>query len=322
MIFLFRYGFWLHLTYPRLRLWYVRRGTGFAFTPPTFAGVLGCVCARALRLFPANSGQSLGRVALGPAFGLYPANLGWGLRCVCACLGFKLGFTRLILAGPLGCVCLFAPSACTPQIQAGVCGACVWVQVLASSCKFLPEFLVGVSRFGFCFQPANSGMGVRVCVCVRALPVPRKFWPGSGARCLGCGVLALSRELGLGFGMWVCVFGFGIGLHPANPGWAVRVCVFVCALCVYSADPGWGLRCLCLGARFGFTSQILAGVRGGCVSFPILLSTSQFWHGCWAVCVCVRALPVSCHSWLRLVVCVTGFGFCFHPTNPGWGIGV
>ena len=31
-------------------------------------------------------------------------------------------------------------------------------------------------------------------------------------------------------------------------------------------------------------------------------------------------LPSPRQCWLRFVVCVFGFSFCFHPANPGWGV--
>ena len=128
---LFRYGFLASSHLSRLGFVVCASGNGLRFHPakPGWS-VRVCVCAHALHLYPAKPGRRLGRVALGAGFGLYPANFGWGLGC--------------------GCVCLFAPSACTPQIQAGVCGACVWVR-----------------GFGFILLIWAAVWDVGVCVWVR-----------------------------------------------------------------------------------------------------------------------------------------------------------
>ena len=145
-----------------------------------------------------------------------------------------------------------------------------------------------------------------MCVCVRALLVPRPSWQGCAA---------LVHVLGLGF-----------GLRPATPGWGVGVClcwvrtplvprhcwlrcavfgvcdlarvsaalrhswlgcwgvcVLVCALRLYPATPGWGVRlgCLCLGLAFGCAPPLLARVLD---------------------CVC---------AWCALRLC---------PATAGWGV--
>ena len=83
--------------------------------------------------------------------------------------------------------------------------------------------------------------------------------------------------------------------------------MFVCALRLYPATPGWIVRCgcVCLDSAVGCALPLLAGVSG------------------W-VCVCVRALPLPCHSWLGCVawVCLFGLGFRLRSETPGWGVGV
>ena len=135
--------------------------------------------------------------------------------------------------------------------------------------------------------------------------------------------------------------GYGFCCQPANPGWGVQMCFFVCVLCPYPSHSGWSLRCVCSGTGFGFAPPMLAWVSGVCVWVRASLSPRQSWLGCWAVHLCLRALPIprqswlgsaTCvlvrlltshrQSWLGSVVCVFGYWFCFQPANPGWGIGV
>ena len=220
---------------------------------------------------PANPGWGLGWVCLGTGFGLRPSIPGWGLWRGRLGLGFGLhssipglGFGACVVVCALrlypafsgsavrcGCVCLGSGFGCAPPLLAGVLGC--------------------------------------VCVCVRALFVPRHSW-------LGCAV-------------WVCVLGLGFWLRPATPGWAVGLCV-----------------CLC--ARSACTPPLLAGVCGVlvCAWAPFLAAPRHSWLECWGVCVCVcvRAPLLPRHSWLRCAVwlCVLGLGFRLRPATPGWGVGV
>ena len=157
-------------------------------------------------------------------FWLRPTVPGRGSLSVCFCLAFAC--SPPILAGVLGCVCLCAGSASTPPFLAGVCRACVRARLLT-----LPRPLVWVCvcGFGFMLHPAIPGSGVGLCVCVRAMPVPRHSW-------LGCSV-------------WVCVLGFGFRLPRAIPGWDVGVCVFGCALGLNTPLPA-GVRGVCVSVRF------------------------------------------------------------------------
>ena len=113
--------------------------------------------------------------------GLYPAALGWGMRCGCVCLGSVFACAPQLLAGVLGCVCVCVPAPLVPRHS--WLGCAVWVCVLG---------------LGFRLRPATPGWGVRVCVYVYTPLVPRHSR-------LGCAV-------------WVCVLGLGFRLCPATPG--------------------------------------------------------------------------------------------------------
>ena len=289
-----------------------------ACTPPFLAGVCGvCVCALArVSAAPRNSwlGCAVWVCVLGLGFRLRPATPGWGDG---------------------QCVCLCVRSACTPPLLAGVFGVavCAWAQVWAAPrhswlgcsgvcvCVRAPRLYPAIrgrgvrcvcvclgSGFG-CAPPLLAGVLGFVCVCVRALPVPRHSW-------LGCAA-------------WVCVLGSWFRLRPATPGWGVRVCMFVCALCLYPATPGWGVRCgrACLGSSFGCAPPTPGwGVRCGCVCLgsglgcapPLLVGVLL------CVCACVCAPLVPRHSWLGCLVwlCVLGLRFGLRPATSGWGVGV
>ena len=198
---------------------------------------------------------------------------------------------------------LFARSACTPPLLAGVYGAdvCAWVRVSA--------------------VPRHSRLGCwGVCACVRTPSVPRHSW--------------------LGYAVWVCVLRLGFRLRPASPGWGVGcvclcarsayapplqagvcgvgvcawarvsaaphhswlgcrgVCVFVRALRWCPATPGWGARFggPCLGSGFGCAPPLLAGVLGCvCARFactPPLLAGVR----CVGVCAWARVFAAPRHS--------------------------
>ena len=115
-------------------------GTGFGFTPPILARVLGCVRLCACCTCTGTPGCPV--------------------RCIWSGPGF--GFTPPILAGVLGCVCLCACSAWSPRFLAWVCGVCVWVRFLASPCQSW------LGCWGMCFcvcavPVPGSGLW---CVCV------------------------------------------------------------------------------------------------------------------------------------------------------------
>ena len=316
-------------------LWF---GSGFGCAPPLLAGVLGCVCdCVCAPLVPCHYwlGCALWLCVVGFRIQLRPATPGWGVGV---------------------CVCLCARSACTPPLLAGMCGVgvCASARVLAAPRhSWLGCWVVCVLVCVLRLYPSPPGWGVRrrcvclgsgfgcappllagvlacVCVCRRALLVPRHSW--------------------LQYAVGVCVFGLGFWLHPATPGWAVgvwlcwcgrsactppllagvravgvcvwarvsaaprhswlgcwAVCLLVWALRLHPATPGWDARrgCVCLGSGYGCTPPLLAGVLG-------------------CVCAGVGAPLAPRHSWLGCAVwvCVFWPGFRLRPATSGWGVGL
>ena len=119
-----------------------------------------------------------------------------------------IGFTPPILVRVLGCVCLCAGSASPPlppQVLAGICGVCAWVQVSASPGHSWLAFLRCVIGSGFCFPPANPGWlaGVRVSVCDVCL------YPTNA-----------------GLGLWCVCFGMGLAFTPSILAGVRGVCVW------------------------------------------------------------------------------------------------
>ena len=111
------------------RRWCVCSGSGFGCVPPLVAGVVGCACARSACPLPLLAGLcgvgvcALARVSVLPRHSwlgcwsvcalvcvlrVYPANPGWGVRRGCVCLGSGYGCAPPLLAGVLGCACLYA----------------------------------------------------------------------------------------------------------------------------------------------------------------------------------------------------------------------
>ena len=327
--------------YPATPGWGVRcgcvcLGSGFGCAPPLLAGVLGCscLCACCPRSPPLLAGLCgvgvyvLARVSVAARHSwlgcwgvyvlvwvlpLYPATPGWGVGCGCGCLGSGFGCAPPFLAGVFGCACLCACSPCTPPLLVGVCGVSVrvWVRVSAAPRhSWLGCLGVCVLVRALPLFPATPGWGVRCgCVCLGlgfgcALPLLAGVL---GCVCAGVRALLVPRHSWLGCAVWVCVFGLGLRLRPATPGFGVGVCVLVCVLPLYPATPGWGARrgCVCLGLGFGCAPPLLAGVLK-------------------CVCARVRALLVPRHSWLGCAVwvCVFGLGLRLGPATPGWGVGV
>ena len=334
----------------------VCRCARFACTPPLLAWVCGVAVSvwAQVSAAPRHSWLGCWGVPVGVRAPLVPRH-SW-LGCAAWVCVLRLG-CRLRPATPgwgVGvCVCWCCRSSCTPPFLAGMCG-------------------VGVCVFGLGLRlrPAFPGRGVGVCVFVCVLPL-YPATPGWGVRrgcvCLssglGCAPLLLAGVLGcvcagvraplvprhswLCCPVWVCVFGLGLRLRPATPGWAVGGCVLVCVLPLYPATPGWGLRrgCVCLGSGVRCAPPLLAGLLG-CVYAGVraLLVPRNCWLGCvvWVCvfglgfgcappllagvlgCVCagLRAPPVPRHSWLgcAMWVCVLGLGFWLRPATPGWGL--
>ena len=308
--------------YPATPGWAVRCGSvcvgsGFGCTPPTLAGVLGCVS-----VFGAHS-------ACTPP--LLAGVCGVG---VCA-------WARVSAAPPHSwpgswgvCVCVCACSVCTPPLLAGVCGVglCAWACFLAA--------------------PRPSWLGCwGVCVCVRALLVARHSWLGCAVSVcdLGPGFWLRPATPSWCFGVFVCLCARSACTPPLLAGlcgvgvcaWArvsaaprhwwmgLRgVCVSLCALRLYHATPGWGVQCGCVCFNLGFscappllagffrcvcifcarsacTPPLLAGVCAVvvCAWARISAAARQFWLGCWGVCVFVCALRS-------------------YPPTPGWKCGV
>ena len=205
------------------------------------------------------------------------------------------------------------------------------------------------SGFG-CALPLLARVLGCVCVCVRALIVPRQSW-------LGCA-------------LWVCVLGPGFRLRSPTPGWGVGVCVClcarsactrpllagvrsvgvcawtqvsaaprhfwlrcwgvrvsVCALCLYPATPGLRVRseCVCLGSRLGCTPPFLAGVLGCvcvCVNARPACTPPLLGGVCGVgVCAWARVSAAPCHSWLGCWgVCVFVCTLRLYPATPGWRV--
>ena len=206
---------------------------------------------------------------------------------------------------------LWASSACTPPLLAGVCGVgvCVWARVSAAPHhSWLGWWGVCVLVCVLPLYPASPGPSVRCgCVCVG--------WgfgcaPPLLAGVLGCACLCacspctppiLAGVCGVGVCVWVQVSAAPRHSWLGCPG----VCVLVCALRLYPTTPGWGVRrgCVCLGSGFGCAPPVLAREVG-------------------CVCACVRAPLVprnswpGCAVWVWVFVCVLPL----FPATPGWGV--
>ena len=187
---------------------------------------------------------------------LLPATPGWGVWCVCVCLGSGSGCAPPLLAGVLGCVCVHVPAPFVPRHS--WLGRAPWLCVL---------------WLGFRLRPATPGWGVRVrvCLCARSACTPPLL-----AGVCGVGVCAWARVSAAPRHNWLGCWG---------------VCVRVCPLRLYPATPGWGVwcGCVCLGSGFGCAPPLVAGVLG-CVCVPVHapLVPRHSWLGCvvW-VCICL-----------------------------------
>ena len=213
----------------------------------------------------------------------------------CLCLGPGCVWAR-VSAAPrhswLGCwgVCvLWACSACTPSLLAGVCGVgvCAWARVSAAprhSCPGCRGLCVLVCAL--CLHPATPGSAVRCgCMCLGSgfCCAPPLLAGVSGFVCAGVHAPLVPRLSWLGCAEWVCVFGLGFRLRP-------RLLAGV-------------LGCACLCACSPCTPPLLAGVCGVgvCVWARFFAAPHHSSLGCGDVCVLVCALRL-------------------YPATPGWGV--
>ena len=270
-------------------------------------------------------------------------------------LGFQL---RPATAG-LGvgvCVCLFARSACSPPLSAGLCGVTVCASAGVSAAprhSWLGCWGACVFLCALCLYPATPGSG-EPCGCV-CLGSGFGWVPPLLAGLLVCVCVyvpppLVSRHSWLRCAEWVCVLRLGLRLHPATPGPGVGVCMCLCArsACTPPILAGVYRVAVCAWAhvsaaprhsrlgRLGVCVFVCTfglypanpgwDVRCGCVCLgsgctcapPVLAGLL----GC--VCVCPRAPLVPRHSWLgsAVWVCVLRLEFRLGPATPGWGVGV
>ena len=110
-----------------------------ACTPPLLAGlcgVVGCVWAQ-VSAVPRHSWLgSWGVCVFVCPLPLQPATPGWVVRCGCVCLGSGLGCTPPLLAGVLGCVCVWVRAPLVPRHS--WLGCAVWVRVLGPLLRLRP----------------------------------------------------------------------------------------------------------------------------------------------------------------------------------------
>ena len=266
-----------------------------ACTRPLLAGVCGvgvCAWARAWAAPCLSWLEFWGLCVFVCGVCLYPAIPGWGVLCGCVCLGSCFGCPPPLLAGVLGCVCVFGRGPLVPcHSWLGCWGVCVGVHPLLLPDHSSLGFAVWVCVLGLevCLRPACPGRGVGVCVCLCARSACTL--PLLGGLC-SVGVCASAQVSAAPCLSWLGCCGF---------------CVFVCTLLLYPATPGWRVRCgcVCLRLNFGRALPLLAGVLG-------------------CLCVCGPAPLVPRHSWLGCAVwpCVLALGFWLRPATPGWGVAV
>ena len=264
-------------------------------TPPLLAGVCGLgVCAWAwVSAAPRHSWLGCWGVCVFVCpLRLFPNTPGWGVWCLCVCLGSGFGCAPPLAAGVLGCVCVPVPAPLVPRHPWLGCVVCVCVCVRARVSAAPRHSWLGccgvcVSVCPLRLYPATPGWSVRRgCVCL-----------GSGFGCapplvvgmLGCICLCVPaplvpRHSWLGCVVSVCVLALGFRLRPATRGWGVGVCV-----------------CLC--ARSAFIPPLLAGVCGvgvwvRCCLAPVPV---PWFVACCARCPGLRH-PVAVLAW-HLSVC-------------------
>ena len=222
-----------------------------ACTPPLLARVCGVAVCAWVRVSAVPRHSWLGCRGLSLlvcALRLHPATAGWGVRCGCGCFGSGFGRAPPLLAGVLGCVCVYGRAPLIPRHS--WLGCAVWMCV---------------PGLGLRLRPATPGWGVGVCVCLWARPACS---PPLLAGVCGSGVCASARVSAEPRHSWL-----------GCPG----VCVFVGAPRLYPATPGWGVRCgcVCLGSVCGCAPPLLAGVLGCvCVCGGAPFVPRHSWLGC------------------------------------------
>ena len=189
--------------------------------------MLGCVCVCVRAPFVSRHpwlGCAVWVSVLQLGSRLRPSTAGWGVGV---------------------CVCLFARSACTLPLLAGVCGVgmCAWALVFAApQHNWLGCWGVCVFVCALRLYPATLGWGVR-CECV-----------DSGS-CFGCAPPRLAGVLGC---VCVCVHGLGVARH-----------LFLCR----------GLLRAVRAARICCIWWPL--LLGTCPCALVVAATSPLWRACW-----------------------------------------
>ena len=169
-------------------VWVCVFGLGFRLRPATLlAGVCGvgvCVGAR-VSAAPRHSWLGCwGVCVLVYALRLYPATLGWCVRCGCVCWGSSFGCAPPLLAGVLVCVCAGLRAPLVPRHSWLGCAVWVWVFGLGFRLRpATPGWGVGVCACWCACSSCTPPLLARVCVvgvCARAcvLAAPRHSWPG------------------------------------------------------------------------------------------------------------------------------------------------
>ena len=303
--------------------------TGFSRVAWRLCFGLSCAWARASAA-PRHSWLGCWHVcALVCALRLYPATPGWGVRCVCVCLGSGFGCAPPLLTWVSGFVSACVRALLVPRHSWLGCAG--WVCAL---------------RLGFRPRPATPGWGVGLCVLVYVLRLypATPGWAvrhgcvclGSGFGCtppllawlLGCASLCTRSACTPPLMVGVC----SVGVCALNLAAAARchswlgcwgACVFVCALRLYLATTGWNVRRprVCFSSGFGCAPPFLAGVLG-CVCARSACTPPLLAGVCGVgLCAWARISAPPRHSWRGCCgVCVLVCVLRLYPATPGWGV--
>ena len=174
-------------------------------------------------------------------------------------------------------------------------------------------------------------------------PQDEAFGPDSGSHLAGSPAWhGLPQCPGYGHCVFYCcvALGFGSGFHgnAAIHGWGLGcMCFgtgFGCTLPIVAGVCGVGLSfgftplmlagvlgCVCLCALSACAPPVLAGLCAVCVCALVRVSAAprHSWLGCWGLCVCLRAPPLTGQFWLGFLVCVSWFGLCIAPRQSWLG---